>query len=72
MTGSDFPFRSQNCVDVGGHFGLRKKVDGGVKQNPIGQYHYNPSLLSLSAVLYGNTFGGHLTLEEIAATNDLL
>jgi hypothetical protein len=29
MTGSDFPFRTQNCVDVGGHFGLRKKVDGG-------------------------------------------
>ena len=32
----------------------------------------NQSLLSLSAALYGNTFQGHLTLEEIAATNDLL
>jgi spermidine synthase len=32
----------------------------------------NPSLLSLSAALYGNTFQGHLTLEEIAATNDLV
>jgi spermidine synthase len=32
----------------------------------------NPSLLSLSAALYGNTFEGHLTLEEIAATNDLV
>jgi spermidine synthase len=32
----------------------------------------NQSLLSLSAALYGNTFQGHLTLEEIAATNDLV
>jgi spermidine synthase len=32
----------------------------------------NPSLFSLSAALYGNTFQGHLTLEEIAATNDLV
>jgi spermidine synthase len=32
----------------------------------------NPSLLSLSAALYGNTFQGRLTLEEIAATNDLV
>jgi spermidine synthase len=32
----------------------------------------NQSLLSLSAALYGNTFQGHLTLGEIAATNDLL
>jgi spermidine synthase len=32
----------------------------------------NLSLLSLSAALYGNTFQGHLTLEEIAATNDLV
>ena len=32
----------------------------------------NQSLLSLSAALYGNTFQGHLTLQEIAATNDLL
>jgi spermidine synthase len=32
----------------------------------------NPPLLSLSAALYGNTFQGHLTLEEIAATNDLV
>ena len=32
----------------------------------------NPSLLSLSAALYGNTFQGHLTLKEIAATNDLV
>jgi spermidine synthase len=35
-------------------------------------YFYNPSLLSLSAALYGNTFEGRLTLEEIAATNDLV
>ena len=33
---------------------------------------YNRSLLSLSAVLYGNSYQGHLTLSEIAATNDLL
>ena len=33
---------------------------------------YNRSLLSLSAVLYGNSYQGHLTLTEIAATNDLL
>jgi spermidine synthase/Tfp pilus assembly protein PilF len=32
----------------------------------------NQSLLSLSAALYGNTFQGYLTLEEIAATNDLV
>src|SRR6516165_6515165 len=32
----------------------------------------NGSLLSLSAALYGNSFQGHLTLEEIAATNDLV
>src|SRR5271169_326392 len=33
---------------------------------------YNRSLLSLSAVLYGNSYQGHLTLGEIAATNDLV
>lgn len=32
----------------------------------------NKSLLSLSAVLYGNSYQGHLTLREIAATNDLV
>ncbi|HEV2731708.1 MAG TPA: fused MFS/spermidine synthase, partial [Terriglobales bacterium] len=32
----------------------------------------NESLLSLSAVLYGNSYQGHLTLGEIAATNDLV
>jgi spermidine synthase len=35
-------------------------------------FFYDPSLLSLSAVLYGNAFQGHLTLKEIAATNDLV
>jgi spermidine synthase len=35
-------------------------------------FFHNQSLLSLSAVLYGNKFQGHLTLEEIAATNDLV
>jgi predicted membrane-bound spermidine synthase len=33
---------------------------------------YNQPLLSLSAVLYGNSYQGHLTLGEIAATNDLV
>jgi spermidine synthase len=33
---------------------------------------YDRALLSLSAVLYGNSFQGHLTLREIAATNDLV
>lgn len=33
---------------------------------------YNRSLMSLSAVLYGNTYQGHLTVDEIAATNDLI
>jgi spermidine synthase len=33
---------------------------------------HNRSLLSLSAVLYGNSYQGHLTLDEIAATNDLV
>jgi spermidine synthase/Tfp pilus assembly protein PilF len=32
----------------------------------------NKSLMSLSAVLYGNSYQGHLTLSEIAATNDLV
>lgn len=32
----------------------------------------NKSLLSLSAVLYGNSYQGRLTLSEIAATNDLV
>ena len=32
----------------------------------------NKSLLSLSAVLYGNSYQGHMTLSEIAATNDLV
>src|SRR5439155_1057317 len=35
-------------------------------------FFYNGSLLSLSAVLYGNSYQGHLTLGEIAATNDLV
>jgi spermidine synthase/Tfp pilus assembly protein PilF len=35
-------------------------------------FFYNRALLSLSAVLYGNSFQGHLTLSEIAATNDLV
>lgn len=35
-------------------------------------YFNNPARLSLSAVLYGNTFGGRLTLDEIAATNDVV
>ena len=35
-------------------------------------YFNNKSLLSLSAVLYGNSYQGHLTLGEIAATNDLV
>ena len=35
-------------------------------------FFYNGSLLSLSAVLYGNSYQGHLTLSEIAATNDLV
>jgi spermidine synthase len=35
-------------------------------------YFRNASILSLSVALYGNTFQGHLTLEEIAATNDLV
>ncbi|HEX7958512.1 MAG TPA: fused MFS/spermidine synthase, partial [Terriglobales bacterium] len=33
---------------------------------------YNRSLMSLSALLYGNTYQGHLTVDEIAATNDLV
>jgi spermidine synthase len=33
---------------------------------------YNRALLNLSAVLYGNSFQGHLTLGELAATNDLV
>jgi len=33
---------------------------------------HNRTLLSLSAVLYGNSYQGHLTLGEIAATNDLV
>jgi spermidine synthase len=32
----------------------------------------NPSLLSLSAVLYGNSFQGLLNLNEVAATNELV
>lgn len=33
---------------------------------------YNRALLSLSVVLYGNSYHGHLTLGEIAATNDVV
>jgi spermidine synthase len=33
---------------------------------------YNKSLVSLSALLYGNTFQGHLTLSEIAQASDLV
>jgi len=32
----------------------------------------NQSLLSFSAALYGNSYGGRLTLDEIAATKDLV
>jgi spermidine synthase len=35
-------------------------------------FFYDRSLLSLSTVLYGNSHQGHLTLGEIAATNDLV
>lgn len=35
-------------------------------------FFYNRSLLSLSAVLYGNAYEGHLTLGEIADTMDLV
>ena len=35
-------------------------------------FFYNPSLLSFSAALYGNSHGGRLTLDEIAATKDLV
>src|SRR5581483_5788982 len=35
-------------------------------------YFYNQSLLSLSAVLYGNAYDGRLTLREIADTMDLV
>jgi spermidine synthase len=35
-------------------------------------YFNNPSRRSLSAALYGNTFQGRLTLDEIAATNDVV
>jgi len=35
-------------------------------------FFYNRALLSLSAVLYGNSYQGHLTLGEISATNDLV
>jgi spermidine synthase len=33
---------------------------------------YNKSLLSLSAVLYGNTYHGHMSLSEIADASDLV
>jgi predicted membrane-bound spermidine synthase/Tfp pilus assembly protein PilF len=33
---------------------------------------YQRSLLTLSAALYGNSYQGHLTLEEIAATSDVV
>ena len=35
-------------------------------------FFYNRSLLSLSAVLYGNSYEGRLTLAEMAATKDLI
>jgi spermidine synthase len=35
-------------------------------------FFYNRSLLSLSAVLYGNSYEGRLTLAETAATKDLI
>jgi spermidine synthase len=35
-------------------------------------FSYNKSLMSLSAVLYGNSYQGRLTLSEIAETNDLV
>ena len=38
----------------------------------LSSFFNNGSLLSLSAALYGNSFQAHLTLEEIAATNDLV
>ena len=38
----------------------------------ISPYFNNPSLLSLSAVLYGNSYQGLLNLQDVAATNDLV
>jgi spermidine synthase len=35
-------------------------------------FFYNKSLMFLSAVLYGNSFHGHLTLKEIANASDLV
>jgi predicted membrane-bound spermidine synthase/Tfp pilus assembly protein PilF len=35
-------------------------------------FFYNQSLLFFSAALYGNSYGGRLTLDEIAATKDLV
>lgn len=35
-------------------------------------FFYNKSLMALSAVLYGNSYHGRLTLNEIAETNDLV
>jgi spermidine synthase len=35
-------------------------------------FFFNKSLMSLSAVLYGNSYQGRLTLSEIAETNDLV
>jgi spermidine synthase len=35
-------------------------------------FFHDQSRLSLSAALYGNSFQGHLTLDEIAATDDLV
>jgi len=42
---------------------------GAIASSP---FFYNRSLLSLSAVLYGNSYEGRLTLAETAATKDLI
>ncbi len=38
----------------------------------VSSHFYNQSLMSISAVLYGNSYEGRLTLGEIAATMDLV
>jgi len=38
----------------------------------VSSHFYNQSLMSISAVLYGNSYQGHLTLSEIASTMDLV
>lgn len=38
----------------------------------LSSHFYNQSLMSISAVLYGSSYQGHLTLSEIASTMDLV